>query len=181
MSASALATIALPEPRFLRADESAKPRAATADAVILLWMAGGMASPETFDPKRYTPFEIGVPSEKILCTFPAIDTVVDNIKISQGLENIAKVMNRATLIRSHVVADLGNILHSRHQYHWHTGYIPPQTVACPHIGSWIARGRGPNNPAIPAFINIGQRLEGVGEAEELKAFTTGGFFGSEVV
>src|SRR6202011_4977219 len=74
---------------------------------------------------------------------------------------------------------LGHILHSRHQYHWHTGYVPPQTVACPHLGSWIAKVRGPNNPAIPPFINIGQRLEGVGESEELKAFTTGGFFGSE--
>src|SRR5262249_15083392 len=51
--------------------------------------------------------------------------------------------------------------------------------AAPHIGSWIAKVRGPNNPAIPAFINIGQRLEGVGESEELKAFTTAGFFGSE--
>ena len=88
-------------------------------------------------------------------------------------------MDRGTLIRSHVVADLGNILHSRHQYHWHTGYIPPQTVAAPHLGSWIARVRGPRNPAIPAFINIGQRLEGHGEVEELKAFTTAGFFGSE--
>jgi hypothetical protein len=57
--------------------------------------------------------------------------------------------------------------------------VPPQTVACPHIGSWIAKVRGPNNPAIPPFINIGQRLEGVGEREELKAFTTGGFLGSE--
>ena len=38
---------------------------------------------------------------------------------------------------------------------------------------------GPKNPAIPPFINIGQRLEGVGESEELKAFTTAGFFGSE--
>ena len=178
MSASALATLALGEPRMLRAAPGATPRAA-ADTVILLWMAGGMASPETFDPKRYTPFEIGVPSEKILCTFPAIDTVVDNIKISQGFESVAKVMDRATLIRSHVVADLGNILHSRHQYHWHTGYVPPQTVAAPHIGSWIARILGPRNPAIPPFINIGQRLEGHGEAEELKAFTTGGFFGSE--
>ena len=52
-------------------------------------------------------------------------------------------------------------------------------MAAPHLGAWIARVRGPNNPAIPAFINIGQRLEGVGESEELKAFTTGGFFGSE--
>src|SRR6185312_10366206 len=151
----------------------------TADTCILLWMAGGMAAPETFDPKRYTPFEVGVPSEKILCTFPAIDTVVDNIKISEGFENVARVMDRASLIRSHRVADLGHILHSRHQYHWHTGYVPPQTVAAPHIGAWIARVLGPINPVIPPFINIGQRLEGNGEGEELKAFTTGGFFGSE--
>src|SRR6185437_4205936 len=179
MSAAALATLASGEPRPVAADEKIAHPKASADTCILLWMGGGMAAPETFDPKRYTPFEVGVPAEKILCTFPAIDTVVDNIKISQGLENVAKVMDRATLIRSHVVADLGNILHSRHQYHWHTGYVPPQTVAVPHLGSWVARVRGPNNPAIPAFINIGQRLEGVGESEELKAFTTAGFFGSE--
>jgi hypothetical protein len=70
-------------------------------------------------------------------------------------------------------------LHSRHQYHWHTGYVPPQTVACPHIGSWMAKVLGPRNPVMPAFINIGQRLEGIGENEEIKAFTTAGFFGSE--
>src|SRR5687768_18498711 len=108
--------------------------------------------------------------------FRSIDTVVDNIKFTQGLENIAKVMDRGTLIRSHVVADLGNILHSRHQYHWHTGYVPPQTVACPHLGAWLARVLGPRNPAIPPFINIGQRLEGHGESEELKAFTIGRLF-----
>lgn len=179
MSAAALATLGLDEPHSVTASEPVQHPQASADTCILLWMAGGMASPETFDPKRYTPFEVGVPSEKILCTFPAIDTVVDNIKISQGFENVAKVLDRGTLIRSHVVADLGHILHSRHQYHWHTGYVPPQTVAAPHLGSWIARVRGPNNPAIPAFINIGQRLEGVGESEELKAFTTAGFLGTE--
>ncbi|MCA9233176.1 MAG: DUF1501 domain-containing protein, partial [Planctomycetales bacterium] len=91
----------------------------------------------------------------------------------------AQVMDRATLIRSHQVADLGHILHSRHQYHWHTGYVPPQTVAAPHLGAWMARLLGPRNPVIPPFINIGQRLEGVGESEELKAFTTAGFLGSE--
>src|SRR6185437_1526137 len=179
MSAAALATLASGEPRPVAADEKIAHPKASADTCILLWMGGGMAAPETFDPKRYTPFEIGVPSEKILCTFPAIDTALDGVKISQGLEHVAQVLDRGVLIRSHVVADLGNILHSRHQYHWHTGYIPPQTVAAPHIGSWIARVRGPKNPAIPAFINIGQRLEGVGESEELKAFTTAGFFGSE--
>lgn len=152
---------------------------ATADACILLWMGGGMGAPDTFDPKHYEPFQVGLPVEKVFSTFPPINTAADHIKISKGLENIASVMDRATLIRSHFQPDLGSILHSRHQYHWHTGYVPPQTVACPHLGSWMAKVLGPKNPVIPPFINIGQRLEGVGEQEELKAFTTAGFFGSE--
>ncbi len=152
---------------------------AKADACILLWMGGGMAAPDTFDPKNYLPFEVGMPIGKVGSCFPSIDTVVDNIKITAGLENIAKIMDRGTLVRSHVQPDLGSILHSRHQYHWHTGYVPPQTVACPHIGAWMAKVLGPKNSVMPPFVTIGQRLEGVGEQEELKAFTTAGFFGSE--
>src|SRR5262249_52162157 len=178
MSAAGLATVAGGAPRLV-ADEPVEHPKTTADTCILLWMAGGMAAPETFDPKRYTPLEVGTDVEKILCTFPSIPTALDGVKVSQGLEHVARVLDRGTLIRSHVVADLGNILHSRHQYHWHTGYVPPQTAACPHPGSWVARARGRNTLAIPPFINIGQRLEGVGEQEELKAFTTGGFFGTE--
>ncbi len=181
LAAAGAATLLAGEPRLLTAVEGEKiehPRP-TADACILLWMAGGMAAPDTFDPKRYVPFEVGLPVGKVESTFPAIDTVVDNIKLTQGLEHVAQVMDRATLIRSHVLPDLGSILHSRHQYHWHTGYVPPQTVACPHLGAWMARVLGPLNPVMPPFINIGQRLEGVGEQEELKAFTTAGFFGSE--
>ena len=113
---------------------------ARADTCILIWMAGGMAAPDTFDPKRYLPFEKGLEVEKILSTFPAIDTNVDGLQITEGLENIAQVMDRGTLIRSAVQPDLGSILHSRHQYHWHTGYVPPLTVAAPHIGAWMAKG-----------------------------------------
>src|SRR4249920_3577431 len=102
-TAAGLATLAAREPRAAEPVEHPRP---TADTCILLWMAGGMAAPETFDPKRYTPFEVGVPEGRILCTFPSIPTAVDNIRISQGLENIAGVMDRATLIRSHHVADL---------------------------------------------------------------------------
>jgi hypothetical protein len=183
MAAAGTATLMAGEPKLLLAADDTgaavqHPRA-RADACILLWMAGGMAAPETFDPKHYEPFQIGLPVERVMSTFPAIDTVVDNIKISQGLEQVAQVLDRGTLIRTHVLPDLGHILHSRHQYHWHTGYVPPQTVAAPHIGAWMSRVLGPINPVIPAFINIGQRLEGHGESEEVKAFTTGGFFGSE--
>ena len=181
LSAASMAAWMTGEPQSIFANSNGKlehPNA-KADACILLWMAGGMAAPDTFDPKRYSPFEKGLEVKSMLSTFPAIDTVVDSIKICEGLENIAQVMDRATLIRSAIQPDLGSILHSRHQYHWHTGYVPPQTVAAPHIGAWMAKVLGPRNPVIPAFINIGQRLEGVGESEELKAFTTAGFFGSE--
>ncbi len=178
LSASSLAAAMSGVPQARGEDEIDQP-AAKADCCILLWMAGGMAAPETFDPKAYQSFQKGLGIEHVLSTFPSINTALDGVKISEGLEEIAKLMDRATLIRSHVQPDLGSILHSRHQYHWHTGYVPPQTVAAPHIGAWIAKVRGPNNPVMPAFINIGQRLEGVGESEELKAFTTGGFFGSE--
>ena len=181
IAAASTAAMMTGEPRALLGAEgtSIEHPPAKADSCIVLWMAGGMAAPDTFDPKRYQPFEVGTPVEKVISTFPAIDTAVDNIKICAGLENIAGVMDRATLIRSHVQPDLGHILHSRHQYHWHTGYVPPQTVACPHIGAWMAKVLGPRNSVMPPFINIGQRLEGVGENEEIKAFTTAGFFGSE--
>lgn len=151
---------------------------ATADTLIVLWMGGGMAHTETFDPKRHTPFETGLAASTVLSTFPSIDTVVDPIKLSEGLERIGGVMDRGTLVRTYQAGDLGFILHSRHQYQWHTGYAPPQTVAAPHIGAVISRTLGPLNPDVPAFIDIGQRLE-VGEGEELKAFHQAGFLGSE--
>jgi uncharacterized protein (DUF1501 family) len=180
-SAATLAALAAGAPRSLLAAESAETIekiAPTADRVIVLWMAGGMAHTETFDPKRYTAFTPGMKPNDVLSTFPSIPTNVDGVRFSSGLENLASVMDRATLIRGMQASDLGFILHSRHQFNWHTGYVPPQTVAAPHLGAWIARTLGPLDPAVPAFINIGQRFD-LGEGEELKAFTTAGFLGSE--
>jgi hypothetical protein len=178
-SAATLAALAVPRAYSVAqvARVLSKPKA-TADTVIVLWMAGGMAHTETFDPKAYRAFEAGMTPDSFLSTFPSIDTAVDHIKFSAGLEKIGGVMDRGTLIRSYTAGDMGFILHSRHQYHWHTGYQPPQTVAAPHLGSIIARTLGPLNPAVPAFINIGQRFD-VGEGEEVKAFTTAGFLGTE--
>lgn len=151
---------------------------AKADTIILLWMAGGMAHTDTFDPKKFTPYTKGMEANSVLSTFKSVPTALDGVFFSEGLENIGKVMNKGTVIRSYVAADMGHILHSRHQYHWNTGYKPPQSVSAPHIGSWIAKELGPMNPVIPAFIDIGQRFT-LGEGEELKAFHTAGFLGSE--
>jgi hypothetical protein len=174
-AAGALAALTGAAPRVL-GGATAK---STADTLILLWMAGGMAQTETFDPKAYTPYESGLESKRVLSTFPSIPTIVDNIRLSQGLEEIAKIMDRGTLVRSHRVGDLGFILHSRHQYHWHTGYEPPQPLAMPHMGSWIARLLGPRNPDVPAFIAAGQNMEIGAESDALKSFHTAGFLGTE--
>jgi uncharacterized protein (DUF1501 family) len=79
MGATAAATLSAlvgREPLLAQADEKLSP---TADAMIVLWMAGGMAQTETFDPKRYTPYAPGVRVEQVLSTFPAIPTAVDGI------------------------------------------------------------------------------------------------------
>ncbi len=178
-AAATLAALAGREPLLAVGGQSAVAPRATADAVVVLWMAGGMAQTETFDPKRYTPFAPGVPIKDVLSTFPSIPTAVDGIRFTQGLERIAGVIDRGAVIRSFMAADLGFILHSRHQYHWHTGYVPPQPMAMPHIGAVISKTLGPKNPDMPAFIAIGQTVEGPGEIGTLKAFHTAGFLGTE--
>jgi len=70
-------------------------------------------------------------------------------------------------------------LHSRHQYHFHTGYIPPSTVEAPSIGGVLARTLGPREKGVPPYISIGQRFDVGGEDFEVKAFHTAGFLGSQ--
>src|SRR5436309_6844104 len=106
--AATLSALAAGYPRRLLGAEKAEEKLTpTADAVIVLWMAGGMAQTETFDPKEFTPFEKGVEPARVASTFPSIDTAVDHIKFSEGLEKLAGVIDRGTLIRSYTAGDLG--------------------------------------------------------------------------
>ncbi len=178
-AAAALAALTGAAPGLLGSEKPANPEP-KADSMILLWMAGGMAQTETFDPKRYTPYKAGLESNRVLSTFPSIATSVDGIRFSKGLEELASVMHLGTLIRSHRVGDLGFILHSRHQFHWHTGYEPPQGVAVPHMGAWLAKLRGPRNPEMPPFFVVGQNMEIGAESDPLKSFHTAGILGTEV-
>ncbi len=169
--------VSIPTLPFLSCRRSTVPNG-TADSIILLWMAGGMAHTETFDPKTFTPYVQGMPSAGVISTFPSLPTKLEGTNFSEGLQGIGETMHLGTLIRSYRAADLGFILHTRHQYHWHTCYEPPQSVQPPHLGAWIAKELGPRNPVIPPFIDIGQRFT-VGEGEELKAFHSAGFLGTE--
>src|ERR1700752_4365609 len=87
-SAATLSALAAGFPRLASANEVEKIKA-TADTVIVLWMGGGMAHTETFDPKRYTPFEKGMSPDGVLSTFPSIPTAIDGVRFSEGLEKMA--------------------------------------------------------------------------------------------
>src|ERR1043165_6140426 len=83
-SAATLSALAAGYPKESLGQSKPPKIAPTAEAVIVLWMAGGMAHTETFDPKRFTDFAPGTPSNAVLSTFKPIDPVVDNSKFSQG-------------------------------------------------------------------------------------------------
>lgn len=154
-----------------------------ADQMVLLWMGGAMCQTETFDPKPFTPFEKGMETKKLLSTFPTINTVCDHIKFAEGVEELAKVIDRGTVIRSYVARDYGqlaeNLQHIPYQVKFHTGYAPPQTVSPPFIGAWLSKILGPYNPDLPAYFEI-CRPEDTGNAFlSLPSFSASGFLGAE--
>src|SRR5580693_1156005 len=71
-----------------------------ADAMIMIWLPGGMAQTDLWDPKKFTPYEKGMKGSKLLGTCKSISTAADGIFLTEGLENIASVMDKGTILRS---------------------------------------------------------------------------------
>ena len=113
-------------------------------SVILLWMGGGPSQFETFDPKPGT--ENGGPTK-------AISTSVSGIRIAQGWERTAKVMNDIALIRSMTNKE-GS--HPRATYQMHTGYIPSGSVKHPAFSAAIAKEIADPEFDLPAVVSVGQ-------------------------
>ena len=93
----ALAAAGLSSSRFAYGEEVAKTVAKLvpkADAMIHIWLPGGIAQTDTWDPKKYTPFEKGMKGSELLGTCESIPTSADGILLGKGLENIAQVMNK---------------------------------------------------------------------------------------
>ena len=81
-SAATLGALASGAPILARAVDAEPAPAATADTLIVLWMGGGMAHTETFDPKRYRAFETGLASSEVLSTFKPVPTSLKQVKLA---------------------------------------------------------------------------------------------------
>ncbi len=119
-------------------------------ACILLWMAGGPSQFETFDPK---------PEHDNGGETKAVETAVPGIRVAQGWEKTAGVMQDVALIRSMTNRE-GN--HQRATYQLHTGYTPTGTVKHPSFGCNVAAELGPEDFDLPHIVAIGGPTVGAG-------------------
>src|SRR5712691_1697623 len=110
-------------------------RAPKADAVIHIWLPGGIAQTDTWDPKKYTPFSAGMKGNELLGTCEPIPTAADGISLGKGLENIASVMDKGTILRSLTNETKFGAIHLKAQYYMMTGYLFPTGLKTPSLGA----------------------------------------------
>src|SRR5437764_14386634 len=124
-------------------------------SVIILWMRGGPAQHETWDPKPDAPLEYRG-------EFGAIRTAVPGIQLCEYLPLSAKVMDKWSIVRSLHHADAG---HSSGDQICFTGYPAgqnPEENVYPSCGSIVSRQLGHLNPHLPSYVMIPRLLPGAG-------------------
>jgi hypothetical protein len=151
---------------------------ARADSVIFIWLPGGIAQTDTWDPKRHTPFEAGMKGSELLGTCPSIPTSVDGLRFGEGLENMASVMRHGTLLRSLTNQTKFGAVHLKAQYYMMTGYLFPVGVKAPGIGAVVARTLGPRGEHVPPYIYIGRDVDtSDSEKQFISEYIGPGFYG----
>ncbi len=118
--------------------------AGKAQACILVWLAGGPSHLDTFDPKPKAPADIRG-------EFAAIDTAIPGVQLSQVLPELAKVLDRAVLVRSMTSPEAE---HDRATHHLLTGYRPSPALVYPSHGSVVARTRADRDSTLPPYVAV---------------------------
>jgi uncharacterized protein (DUF1501 family) len=139
-----------------RAAEAGKP-ARRQSSVIILWMRGGPAQHETWDPKPDAPAEYRG-------EFGAIRTNVPGILLCEYLPLSARVMDKWSIVRSLHHADAG---HSSGDQVCFTGYPAgpdPETNSYPSCGSVVARQLQEADPSLPAYVMVPRMVPGTDAA-----------------
>src|SRR5271167_1483667 len=117
---SALAAAGFGASRFAYAAAAQQPipkLVPTADSIIHIWLPGGIAQTDTWDPKKFTPYRAGMKGSELLGTCEPIPTSADGIFLGQGLENIASVMDKGTVLRSLTSETKFGAVHLKAQYY----------------------------------------------------------------
>jgi hypothetical protein len=122
-----------------------------AEHCIFIWLGGGMAQIDTFDPKRRGNSKA---SPKVAGgEYDVIDTAVPGVQFCEHLPLTARLAERLTVVRTvnhHLIDE-----HAFATNYVHTGRLISGSTTYPSIGSIVAHERGAANPDVPAYMLIG--------------------------
>src|SRR3989440_3607957 len=114
-----------------------------AKSIIHIFLPGGMAHQESFDPKPYAPIEyrgeMGV-----------IPTKLDGVSFNEYLRQTAQVADKLTVCRS---MTHGEAAHERGTHNMFTGYRPSPALQYPSMGSVVSHEFGPRNN-LPPYVCV---------------------------
>jgi hypothetical protein len=126
----------------LKADDRIN-SSAKAQSVIYIYLPGGYAHQETFDPKPLAPAEYKGP-------LSTINTNVVGTQFSQYLSETSKVADKITVIRS---MTHGETAHERGTNNMFTGYRPSPAIQYASMGSIVSHQLGVRNN-LPPYITV---------------------------
>ncbi len=115
----------------------------TAKSIIHIYLPGGMAQQESFDPKPYAPIEYRGEMRQV-------QTKLDGVLFGEPLAKTAQVADKMTVIRS---MSHGEAAHERGTHNMFTGYRPSPALQYPSVGSVISQQFGARNN-LPPYVCI---------------------------
>ena len=129
----------------LRAAEAASeaPLVAKADSLIHIFLPGGAAAQETWDPKPLAPSEYRGP-------LSTVQTNIPGVAFSQFMTKTAQVADRMTIVRS---MTHGEAAHERGVHNMFTGYRPSPALLYPSFGSVVSHELGSRNQ-LPPYVCV---------------------------
>ena len=121
-------------------DKIEKPKA---NSVIYIYLPGGFAAQETFDPKPLAPLEYRG-------SLKHINTVLPAVKFSEHLKETAKIADKINVIRS---MTHGETAHERGTNNMFTGWRPSPALQYPSMGSVVSHELGVRDN-LPPYVTV---------------------------
>lgn len=115
----------------------------TAKSVIHIFLPGGSAHQETFDPKPFAPIEYRGELKHI-------KTKLSGVYFSEYMKETADVADKIAVIRS---MSHGEAAHERGTHNMFTGYRPSPALKFPSMGSVVSHEFGPREN-LPPYVCI---------------------------
>ena len=132
---------------FFRLRAESSDRKAKAESVIHIFLPGGAAAQETWDPHPQAPIEYRGP-------LGTVATNVTGVHFSEHFKHTAKIADKLTVVRS---MTHGEAAHERGTISMFTGYRPSPALEYPSFGSVVAHELKDRN-SLPAYVCVPQKI-----------------------